>query len=375
MRMPQSGYTLCMKKTMRYMALLALWVLVGAGARAEEMVVTADGFRRAAQGPNGTVLLLEQDVRLQDGIAVRVDALAALIDKNSERVWETVLGGDGEDALYQAISLPQGGWMAAGLSGSADLDNGWHEGWYSDMSAKTDGWAVRLSALGEVVWSRCFGGSDWDSLRGLCAAVDTGWVLAGETYSSDGDVEGWHDSGALNVLPDGWLVCVNLDGDILWQRALGGSGADTLQAICALEDGYLAAGSSSSADGDVQSARAETDGWLVRLDARGEAVWSRCFGADGRSSAFRALAAGPQGLWLAAGKQDADGWLVCVNAQGEALWEAAIPAEGDMAVDVPVWNDPVWTLAGRTLGTDETRTWVLSIQPQTGEWSVISGAL
>lgn len=110
MRMPQSGYTLCMKKTMRYMALLALWVLVGAGARAEEMVVTADGFRRAAQGPNGTVLLLEQDVRLQDGIAVRVDALAALIDKNSERVWETVLGGDGEDALYQAISLPQG-WL------------------------------------------------------------------------------------------------------------------------------------------------------------------------------------------------------------------------------------------------------------------------
>ena len=86
--------------------------------------------------------------------------------------------------------------------------------------------------------------------------------MAGYTISTNGDVTGNHGSN------DYWVVKLDAAGNILWQKALGGTGSDQAQAITASADGgYVVAGYSNSNDGDVTGNHGSYDSWVVKLNA------------------------------------------------------------------------------------------------------------
>ena len=66
-----------------------------------------------------------------------------------------------------------------------------------------------------------------------------------------------------------------------WQRSLGGSGQDVAWSIHpAPGGGYIAAGWSNSNDGDVSGNHGDYDFWLVRLDANGAVLWQKTLGGS-----------------------------------------------------------------------------------------------
>src|SRR5690606_16379064 len=123
-----------------------------------------------------------------------------------------------------------------------------------------DAWVARLDADGTLVGMMTLGGSLADGAAAVRQASDGGYVVAGYTLSNDGDV-GFNHGGQ-----DGWVVKLDADGGIAWNRTLGGSGSDGVYAVDqAFDGGFVVAGSTTSSDGDVAGNRGGYDCWAVKL--------------------------------------------------------------------------------------------------------------
>ncbi|MDR2528369.1 MAG: putative Ig domain-containing protein, partial [Synergistaceae bacterium] len=93
---------------------------------------------------------------------------------------------------------------------------------------------------------------------------DGGYIVAGETYSNDGDVTG--NQGHHDV----WVVKLNTSGDIEWQKCLGGSNGDNANSIQQTSDGgYIVAGSTNSTDGDMAGNQGNASAWVAKLKPEG----------------------------------------------------------------------------------------------------------
>ena len=124
-----------------------------------------------------------------------------------------------------------------------------------------DFWVVKLSSTGSLQWQKCLGGSRDDSAHSIQQTSDGGYIVAGFTDSNDGDVSGNH--GGWDV----WVVKLNSTGSLQWQKCLGGSDFDYAYSIQQTSDGgYIVAGGTYSNDGDVSGNHGDMDFWVVKLD-------------------------------------------------------------------------------------------------------------
>jgi hypothetical protein len=63
-----------------------------------------------------------------------------------------------------------------------------------------------------------------------------------------------------------WVVKLGKDGDLQWQKTIGGTMADRAFDICQTkDDGFIIAGRSSSSNGDASFNHGSSDIWVVKL--------------------------------------------------------------------------------------------------------------
>ena len=179
------------------------------------------------------------------------------------------------------------------------------------------GWVLVLdSASGDTVWTAMLGGAEYDILiRGMEDAYGN-YVLAGYSTSY----------GSSSNDYDGWMVKLNPDGQVLWNRNyVGPNGVgelDWLYGLVLLPDGnYMAAGGSR---GDSSGAA-----WVVIVDSSsgdvvGENLWSFS-GWDGAldmaldsTGNVVIIGAGYNGLTY-------DPWFFGVSCDGDSLWFEYMP--------------------------------------------------
>lgn len=129
---------------------------------------------------------------------------------------------------------------------------------------------------------------------------------------------------------DGWVFRLDPRGEVLWDKTFGGARKDRIDAVRALPDGgFVVSGETESAgDGPF-------DGWVIRFDAGGNVLWERTYGGAGRDEArfIDALSDGGfavAGLTTSRGAGDEDAWIVRLDAAGEVVWEATV---GGAALD------------------------------------------
>src|SRR5690606_34432475 len=98
-------------------------------------------------------------------------------------------------------------------------------------------------------------------------------ILAGYSQSIDGDV-------SINKgYEDFWIVKVDIDGNILWEKSYGGSGLEMAVSIVeTIEGGSIVAGISESNDGDVTQNYGRYDYWVIKLNNIGELEWEKSIG-------------------------------------------------------------------------------------------------
>jgi hypothetical protein len=196
--------------------------------------------------------------------------------------WELTLGNEGLDNALSMIVNSAGNIMMIGAAM-------WHGGLVECFpdGEWADIWIVELDMQGNILSQSCYGGSHYD--LGYCIIeMDEGYAFIASTYSNDGDVSGLH--GPPGAPPeawnDFWVVRLNEQMEIIWEKCLGGYRSDAPLYITQTEDnGFIVIGFTRSNDGDVSGnpSKPGTDVaiWVVKLTELGDIEWQHCYGGWG----------------------------------------------------------------------------------------------
>jgi len=247
------------------------------------------------------------------------DVWVVKFTKTGSILWNMNYGGSDNDVGRAIIQTDDGGYVVAGYTKSADED-------VQNNQGKNDYWIFKLDANGNQKWENTFGGTEDDYAFDLCETTDGGYVLAGRTESIDGDVTGFKG------MEDAWIVKVDDMGDWVWKKTLGGTQTDRAYSICPTDDdGFLIAGMSDSSDGDVTANKGESDGWLVKVDFWGTYIWDKNYGGTETDEA-RSISRTADNGFIVAGQTystdqealgnhgNSDGWVVRVDSNGDLKW-------------------------------------------------------
>ncbi len=237
--------------------------------------------------------------------------------------WLQSFGGTSDEIGNTVIPLDDGGVIVAGTAFSDDGDVTNHIG-------SADFWVIRLDADGNIIWDNCFGGNMEDRARKIIKTQDGNFVILGTAFSQDGNV-----SNPLGGV-DFWLIKINIDGQLIWERSLGGSSADQGSDLIETSDGNLIiTGEVLSNNGDVDGNHGLTDAWVAKLDTNGNLIWQNALGGT-MVDYFLSIKEADDGGFVATGNTFSDNgdvsinlgasdvWLVKLDANGNLLWEQSI---------------------------------------------------
>lgn len=202
--------------------------------------------------------------------------------------WQKSLGGSADEVAYSVQQTADGGYILAGSTQSkndGDVTGNhlyWNSGEWAYLASK-DAWIVKLNSAGTLEWQKCLGGTGEDTAYSVQQTTDGGYILAGSSNSTNGDVTGNHGN------HDFWIAKLNANGTLTWQKSLGGSKADIGHFVKQTPDGgYIATGYSFSSDGDVTGHHGSNnteDYWVVKLTESGNLSWNKSLGGTNGDTA------------------------------------------------------------------------------------------
>lgn len=188
--------------------------------------------------------------------------------------WSKYYGGFFTDTPYSAVQTDDNGFIIVGSSDSVDTDISSNIGDY-------DFWVVKISELGSLEWEKSFGGTEIDEAHAIIKTPDGNYVIAGDTRSFNTDVS------SNNGLADLWIIKITPNGTLLWENTIGGSSFDVARDITITQDGgFLLAGSSRSSDGDIARNNGQNDAMVVKVNSQGQLEWHKTVGGNNIDFAY-----------------------------------------------------------------------------------------
>jgi hypothetical protein len=177
------------------------------------------------------------------------DVYVVKTDSIGDSLWTRTFGGGDWDFGYEVVQTMDGGYAIAGET-------------FSYGSGDNDMYLIRLDPLGDSLWTRTYGGAEQDYARTLVETADTGFIVAGATYTFD------VDSG------DAFIIKTNSVGDTTWTANYGGTGTDLVNdVIKTIDMGYACLGTTTS-----YNAKNE-DMYLFRIGQLGVMSWFNTIGS------------------------------------------------------------------------------------------------
>jgi len=245
--------------------------------------------------------------------------------------WEYSFGGSADDIVSSVQQTNDGGYIVAGASESTDGD-------LSTCSIlEYDYWLLKLSSTGAVVWKNCFGsvgGGAFNEAFSVQQTPDSDYIVAGYTNSADsGEVTGFHGNN------DYWVIKVSSSGGFLWGKCLGGSSSDIAKCVQSTTDGgYIVVGNSSSTNGDVTGNHGSSDYWVVKLDDTGAIQWEKSYGGTAEDDGKYIRQTFDGGYIVAGASKSINGqvtghhgdtttfdfWIVKLDDTGAIQWETSL---------------------------------------------------
>jgi hypothetical protein len=306
----------------------------------------------------------------------------ARIGPGGELLWDLCPAGPEISGAAAITHAHDGGWMVCGGS--------WTQAGAGCGQGNNDLWMGHVSDAGELLWSRCHGGSLSDAGRSINPTSDGGYIVSGVTRSNDGDLTGinpyWTPPSPTTT---GWVMKISGTGEILWQHCYGGSAHDQLYKASEAADGsYWIAGTTPSNDGDVSGNHGGDDVWVLRLDASGELLAQRCLGGGGSEGTpdLSLLSNGHALVAVNTNSTDGDitdpkglhdGWVVELDPDLNIVWQHSYGGTNhDVWRGLHRSEDGGVVLTGYTMSTDgdlfgltnqgSADVWVMKLAPWSG---------
>lgn len=223
--------------------------------------------------------------------------------QNMETTWQQCFGGSEPDYAYD-MAVVGNGYLIVGGSTSTD-------GNISGNIGMGDGWLVKVDTGGLMEWEKSIGGTDGDYIFRIIPTQNNNFYLLASSSSSDVDISNdpYPDS------EDFWIVKIDIDGNIIWDKIVGGSYGDIIwNGSPTLDGGVVAVGWTYSNDGDVSVHYGGADTWAVKISSEGELEWDFTIGTDWIDKGQAILATSDGGYLIASNSsihEDAIGNITC----------------------------------------------------------------
>jgi hypothetical protein len=346
-----------------------------------------DGLVNVHETSDGKLFLIGRSLSLASGNKTSprfgdYDFWVVFTDTNGNKIWDQTFGGVSGDYVTGSVQASDDTPLITGWSGPAGGGNKTS----TNYGSLDDYWVVRVDADGTKTWDLGFGGTGQDSALLIEKSVSGGFVVGGSSTSptSGNKVSpGYGDY-------DYWFVRLDINGAYMWDKSYGGTNTDRLQSVVPMANGGFAlSGYSRSGPGGNKTSTnfGGTDIWVVRVDADGNLLWDKCLGTDGDELALVTLPM-PDGGLVVGGYSDGsqgnktaphfggrDIWLIRLDKNGDILWDQAFGGSGtDQLVDMKCIADGSLILGGRsTSGVSGNKTapgfgaedfWIIKLEPE-----------
>jgi hypothetical protein len=226
--------------------------------------------------------------------------------------WARTYGGNEDDAFSAVVIADNGDIIAAGTTSSVEGDFAGTHG-----PDNLDALLARFTPTGDLVWAHTYGGSDDDYFASVAIADNGDIIVAGYTYSLDGDFPSANGQDKRDAV----IARYDPTGDVnIWTHILGGTGDDYFREAKVADNGeIIVIGFTNSTDGDFPSTHEQGDGVIVRFAGFGNIIWAHAF-SDGNINSLSSLAlAGNGDIIIAGATQPTEGGSGTTHGGADAL--------------------------------------------------------
>jgi hypothetical protein len=295
-----------------------------------------DRFTSIQQTQDGGYVLVGHTYSLGVGNS---DVLVMKLSSEGDLTWQKAYGGTGYDQAKSIQQTQDGGYIVAGNTSSFG-------------SGDNNMWVMKLDSSGAVTWQKTYGGTGQDYAQSIQQTRDGGYIVAGHTSSfSAGDL-------------DLWVLKLDSNGGVTWQKTYGGSDDDYTYSIRQTQDeGYIVSGQTFSFGEGI------TDAWVLKLDSTGGVTWQKTYGASGEEGADSIQQTRDGGYILSGsttsfGAENFDAWIMKLNSSGAIVWQKIYGGPGDdWANTVQQTWDGGYIVSGATwsFGSGADSAWVIKL--------------
>ncbi|RRQ46500.1 T9SS type A sorting domain-containing protein [Chryseobacterium sp. SC28] len=230
------------------------------------------------------------------------DVWIVRLSETGEELWQKTLGTKSNDEASSVVQSTDMGFFVAGnindnrkLFGSKDI------------------FVSKLGRDGKLIKTTILGGKSLDEVTDMIPTADGGIVVL--IYSTSGKAENLNNSETQNSAQDNnfqnetsrpeltstvktfigksedgfgagdyWIIKLDKNANVEWQKTYGGTGDDRPKSIANTENGYIVSGESTSqsSGNKKENIKEGTDLWVLNLDRSGNELWQKNYSFGNR---------------------------------------------------------------------------------------------
>lgn len=224
------------------------------------------------------------------------DSKIYLIKTNSrgDLLWTKRYGGVNVDVGREVHQTFDGGFVITGSTSSFG-------------AGSSDIFIIKTDSIGNIEWSRTFGGLNNDVSFSLCLTSDSGYAILGtlNCFSNNDDLI---------------LLRLNSQGDTIWTKSFGGVNPELgFNIIQNSNQEFVVVGTTAS------FGAGSTDIYCLKIDSLGNIVWSKTYGGQQSENGYCISETSDNGYIIGGnttsfGMLTLSSFIVKINSLGDTLW-------------------------------------------------------
>lgn len=265
-------------------------------------------------------------VGVYKAIGARYKIWGAKLASDGTILWQKRYDTPMESDAWAVDELLDGSLVVAGKSRAYDLV----------PDTIFDGYIMKLTATGELVWQNRYGGLNSEIFNSIQELSDGSLIASGRTIASGEE-------------QDAWVIHLTNSGDVLWQKSFGTRFKDEILASHAtIDNGIIVVGYTNNEGTSFSS------GWIMKLDNAGQVQWQKSFSGNGNIIFFSVDETSDSGFIVSGYGPSPDtgrlgALLIRLRSDGSVEWQKVYSAGSlELAMAVQEVYEGGYVIAGDT---------------------------